>query len=58
MIPAPNQASAQVRPIPMAPRIRLNHFFIMTSLCWTDSRRRSSPAVALDGTTDDTDDTV
>jgi hypothetical protein len=29
--PAPPQAAAQVKPIPMAPRMRLNHFFISTS---------------------------
>ena len=32
-MPAPNHANAQVRPIRIAARIRLRHFFIGTSRC-------------------------
>jgi hypothetical protein len=31
IVPAPPHAAAQVNPIPMAPRMRLNHFFMPTS---------------------------
>src|SRR5215212_6249741 len=31
IVPAPPQVAAQVNPIPMAPRMRLNHFFMLTS---------------------------
>src|SRR5215213_2932317 len=34
--PTSSPPAAQVRPIPTAPRMRLSHFFITTSLCtWT-----------------------
>jgi hypothetical protein len=32
IVPAPPQAAAQVKPIPMAPRARLNHFFMSSSV--------------------------